>query len=113
MKKPAHLFSAILLAASLHADPLPTVTSNPGEDINSAGLRTWEGGVRVPAIFSWPGHLPTGAINRATLSSLDIVPLAVALAGGKLPADRVFDGRDPFPALQGKATSPHRALHWM
>jgi arylsulfatase A-like enzyme len=81
--------------------------------LRSGGVTTWEGGVRVPAIFSWPGHLPTGAINRATLSSLDIVPLAVALAGGKLPADRVFDGRDPFPALQGKASSPNRALHWM
>jgi len=38
---------------------------------------------------------------------------AVAVAGGTLPDDRVFDGRDPLPALQGKAASPQRALHWI
>ena len=27
--------------------------------------------------------------------------------------DGVFDGRDPLPALQGKAASPHSALHWI
>ena len=43
MKTPAHLLPALLLAASLHADPLPAVTRQPGEDVNSAGLRTRQG----------------------------------------------------------------------
>ena len=47
------------------------------------------------------------------LSSLDIVPLAVAVAGGALPTDRVFDGRNPLPALLDGAASPHQALHWV
>jgi arylsulfatase A-like enzyme len=81
--------------------------------LRGGGVTAWEGGVRVPALFRWPGHLPAGAVNRVMLSSLDIVPLAVAVAGGKLPDDRVFDGCDPLPALQGKAASPHRALHWV
>ena len=36
--------------------------------------------------------------SRTMLSSLDIVPLAVGVAGGALPVDRVFDGRDPLPS---------------
>lgn len=81
--------------------------------LRSGGVTTCEGGVRVPAVFRWPGRLPAGAVNRTVLSSLDIVPLAVGTAGGTLPRDRVFDGRDPLPALRGQAASPHRALHWI
>jgi len=81
--------------------------------LRSGGVTVCEGGVRVPAIFRWPGHLSSGSENRAMLSTLDVVPLAVGVAGGALPADRVIDGRDPLPALKGEADSPHQALHWM
>ena len=81
--------------------------------LRSGGVTACEGGVRVPALFRWPGHLPAGRLNRVMLSSLDIVPLAVAVAGGKLPDGRVFDGCNPLPALQGQAASPHAALHWI
>ena len=81
--------------------------------LRDGGVTTCEGGVRVPALFRWPGHLPAGAVNRVMLSSLDFVPLAVTVAGGTLPDDRVFDGCDPLPALQGEAASPHPALHWI
>lgn len=81
--------------------------------LRGGGVTACEGGVRVPALFRWPGRLPAGAVNRVMLSSLDLVPLAVAVAGGTLPDGRVFDGRDPLPALQGKAASPHSALQWI
>jgi len=81
--------------------------------LRGGGVTACEGGVRVPALFRWPGHLSAGTVSRVMLSSLDVVPLAVAVAGGRLPDDRIFDGRDPLPALQGKAASPHCALHWI
>lgn len=81
--------------------------------LRSGGVTTCEGGVRVPAIFRMPGHLPAGVVNRSMLSSLDILPLVVGVAGISLPDDRVFDGRGPLPALKGEATSEHRALHWI
>jgi arylsulfatase A-like enzyme len=56
--------------------------------------------------------LPSGSVNHAVLSSLDIVPLAVSLAGGTLPTDRTFDGRDPLPALRDEKYSAPRALYW-
>jgi arylsulfatase A-like enzyme len=81
--------------------------------LREGGVTTCEGGVRVPAVFRWPGRLAPGTVNRTMLSSLDVLPLALAVAGGTLPVDRVFDGRNPLPALQGRAASPHRALHWV
>jgi arylsulfatase A-like enzyme len=81
--------------------------------LRGGSVTACEGGVRVPALFRWPGQLPAGAVNRVMLSSLDMLPLAVAVAGGTLPDDRAFDGCDPLPALRGTATPPHRALHWI
>jgi arylsulfatase A-like enzyme len=96
-------------AFMLHDRGLEVQSNLPLRD---GGVTTCEGGVRVPAIFRWPERLPAGAVNRTMLSSLDMVPLAVGVAGGKLPTDRAIDGRDPLPALEGKAASPHAALHW-
>lgn len=52
---------------------------------------TWEGGVRTPAIFWWPGTIAPATIT-AMGSGLDLLPTAAALAGAALPADRVIDG---------------------
>jgi arylsulfatase A-like enzyme len=80
--------------------------------LRSGGVTTYEGGLRVPAMFRWPERLPANALSRAMLSTLDILPLALGAAGGELPADRIMDGRDPLPALAGAGDSPHEALFW-
>jgi len=54
---------------------------------------TWEGGVRVPGIFYWPGVV-TPQIERAPASTLDVLPTIFSIAGIDLPADRSFDGRN-------------------
>lgn len=72
-----------------------------------------EGGFRVPFAMQWPGHLPAGTVSNQVISSLDLFPTAVALAGGELPKDRVIDGVDVMPYLTGKTTSaPHDVLRW-
>ncbi len=81
--------------------------------LRDGGVTTYEGGIRVSAIVRWPGRLKPGTICRAMLSSLDVLPLIVAAAGGELPTDRVIDGRDPIKTLAGEAPSPHAALHWV
>lgn len=70
----------------------------------------YEGGIRVPAIFRWPGRLPAGQVCRAMLSHLDLLPLCLGAAGLPVPEDRVLDGRDPLPALRGETGSPHERL---
>ena len=66
----------------------------------------YEGSIRVPALFRWPGVLPDNQVNTSVLSNLDVLPLCLRAAQLEPPADRVLDGRDPLPALCG-AASPH------
>ena len=77
------------------------------------GNKGWlhEGGLRVPFLWSWPGHLPEGTTYDAPLSALDVLPTALSLAGVPLPAN--LDGLDVFPHLTGARREPAReTLHW-
>src|SRR5688572_678232 len=71
-----------------------------GDHAGSAGpLRegkgtTFEGGVRVPAIFRWPGRIPAGAVCREPAMTIDLLPTLANLIGAQLPAGHVVDGKD-------------------
>ncbi len=72
-----------------------------------------EGGFRVPFAMQWPGHLKAGTVSDQVISSLDLFPTAVAMAGGELPKDRVIDGVNLIPYLTGKnKAAPHEVLCW-
>jgi arylsulfatase A-like enzyme len=45
-------------------------------------LTTWEGGMRVPLLIRWPGHIKPGIIKDQIFSMLDFVPTLVDIAGG-------------------------------
>ena len=64
---------------------------------------TWEGGMRVPAVFRWPGRIPAGLEIGELASILDIYPTVAELAGLRLPSDRVMDGCSLSDMLQGQA----------
>ncbi len=70
----------------------------------------WEGGMRVPLIARWPGHIQPGTTSGAISMNIDLFPTLTRLAGAKLPADRPLDGRDIFDLLQGSEKSPHEYL---
>jgi arylsulfatase A-like enzyme len=74
---------------------------------------TWEGGVREPTIAWWPGTVPAGTVCDAVISELDMLPTLVNLSGGRVPSDRVIDGKDIWPLLTGQSKqSPHEALFY-
>jgi len=85
---------------------------------NSAGpLRgskgtVWEGGHRVPAVASWPGHIPAGTVSHQTGMGMDLLVTMASLAGAPLPTDRVYDGVDLSPVLLGKGTLAPRSVFW-
>lgn len=60
---------------------------------------TWEGGVRVPGVFCWPGTIPPMSREKTPASTMDILPTVFALAGESLPTGRTLDGRDIRPFL--------------
>jgi arylsulfatase A-like enzyme len=76
-------------------------------------LTHYEGGARVPMIMRWPGKLEAGAVYSGITSLMDLLPTTVAAAGGRLPADRSYDGVDVLPFVVGKAPGqPHDVLIW-
>jgi arylsulfatase A-like enzyme len=89
-----------------------------GRDAGSAGpLRgakgsTWEGGMRVPTIAWWPGKIAAGSVSDTVAGTIDLLPTAVAVAGGTLPAEPKIDGRDISPLLLGKTTEAAREAHF-
>lgn len=60
---------------------------------------TWEGGVRVPGVWYWPGTIPAARIVHAPASTFDVLPTIFALAGEPRPTGRTLDGRDIRPLL--------------
>jgi len=65
-----------------------------------------EGGVRVPAIFYWPGKLAPRIVDEP-LDMVDVMPTVLALAGAKGSADHPFDGKDIWTTLAAGQPSPH------
>ncbi|HEY3899258.1 MAG TPA: sulfatase-like hydrolase/transferase [Chthoniobacter sp.] len=73
----------------------------------------YEGGVRVPFVASWPGHLPSGKDYDLPVSSLDVFATALACANIPMPTDRPYDGVNLIPYLKGEKTeAPHPQLFW-
>ncbi len=72
----------------------------------------WEGGLRVPFIVRWPGHVPAGLVNNEFLTSLEILPTLLAATGASAPENVTLDGFDMWPVLRGKQPSPRREMFW-
>jgi len=53
----------------------------------------YEGGFRVPAIVSWPGHVPAGKVENGIMSGLDWFPTFVAAAGDPNVKDELSKGK--------------------
>jgi arylsulfatase A-like enzyme len=71
-------------------------------------LRGWkgstnEGGERVPCIIRWPGKIPAGSVNNEIVTSMDIFPTIAHYCNGKVPDDRIIDGKNIAPLLEGIA----------
>jgi arylsulfatase len=76
-------------------------------DAGSAGklrdgkFSTFEGGMRMPCLACWPGKIKPGRVEDRPAMMFDWFPTFVGLAGGKLPEDRVIDGKDLSGVLLG------------
>ncbi len=71
---------------------------------------TFEGGIRVPFVMQWPGTIKPGQTVDTPVSSLDLLPTALAAAGQPIPAP--LEGKSLLPALRGEAPFPTRSLPW-
>ena len=72
----------------------------------------WEGGIRVPFIARWPGHITPGTTVDEMAISTDLFATLGLAGGGELPKNVIIDSKDILPLIQGKAKSPHEYLCW-
>lgn len=64
---------------------------------------TYEGGLRVPCLARWPGHIPSGRVSDAIFATIDFLPTLGKLAGFEVPSARIIDGVDQTELLLGKS----------
>ncbi|MFV1994581.1 MAG: sulfatase [Verrucomicrobiales bacterium] len=103
-----------LKASGLDDNTLVIFTSDNGAAVGSSlPLRNrkasvYDGGIREPTVFRWPGKIPAGSTCTEVAATIDVLPTLAALCGGELPG-REIDGRDIRPLLfaQEDARSPH------
>jgi len=90
-----------------------------GDHAGSAGpLRdgkgsAFEGGQRVPTVAHWPARIAPGSVQNSLISFVDLLPTFSALAGVKLPADRVIDGEDITHLLTSEAQREDQRFYYM
>ena len=80
--------------------------------LRGAKQQNYEGGIRTPFIVSWPAAFKGGRTLDTPISSLDILPTALAAAGVALPTEKPLDGKSLLPLLT-QTTSRHiETFYW-
>ncbi len=75
--------------------------------------QTYEGGIRVPYIFKWKGHIPANTVSKEPIIHVDLYPTILALTNSKSPLDYPLDGEDLSPVLLNPDKKTKRdALIW-
>ncbi|WP_231617395.1 sulfatase family protein [Novipirellula aureliae] len=83
----------------------------------SGGLRggkrsDHEGGIRVPGLARWPGHIAAGSTSDIPIIGTDIFATALDMAGVPLPTDRTIDSVSLLPVFEGKPVERRIPLFW-
>ena len=68
----------------------------------------FEGALRVPFVVRWPGRIQAGHSSDEIVHAMDLFPTLAKIAGGKVPDDRIIDGRDMTDFFLGKTEKSGR-----
>ena len=77
----------------------------------------YEGGIRVPMIARWPGHVPAGVVSDQVWAFWDVLPTLAELAGASDTVPDDIDGLSVLPTLLGPEAAghpqeDHGVLYW-
>jgi arylsulfatase A len=72
----------------------------------------YDGGIRVPGIVQWPGHVAPGTTSDDPVSGLDLLPTVCEVAGVARPDDRILDGASFTPVFSRKPVTRVKPLYW-
>lgn len=69
-----------------------------------------EGGIRTPFVAKWPNRIKSGQVSDQVFHEVDLLPTLIAAAGipDYQPTDRVIDGVNQLPFLEGEQEQSNR-----
>ena len=94
--------------------PLPSFDHARTGGLRGSKLSLYEGGIRVPFIVRWPGHVTAGQVDeRTVLEAVDLFPTLCSIAHASPPTvSAVFDGEDMTEALVNEPTAHVKTIFW-
>lgn len=72
----------------------------------------YEGGIRVPGIVRWPGHVRPDRISDVPICGTDFLPTVCDIVGLAPPGDRTLDGMSVRGLLEGGTIDRAKPLYW-
>jgi arylsulfatase A-like enzyme len=70
----------------------------------------WEGGIRVPLLMKWPGHIPANRTTSQVGIVMDLTATIAAATGSPVPPDARLEGINLLPLVQAGAKPVERTL---
>jgi arylsulfatase A len=82
---------------------------------SNAPFRGWkrslfDGGIRMPAMVSWPGTVPAGETRDQVVIAMDLFATVAEVSGAAVPKDRTIDGRSWMPIFKNAKAPGHETL---
>lgn len=71
----------------------------------------YEGGIRMPAIMSWPERIGAGQVSSEICASMDVFPTILKAAGGDT-SEYELDGMDIMPVVADGVSNADREVFW-
>lgn len=72
----------------------------------------YEGGIRVPFICKWPGHVEAGSTCDVTIAGTDLYPTFLEISGAQVPQGYVLDGESIIPLLTQSGSLNREAIYF-
>jgi len=93
--------------------PLPSFRGSRAAGLRGTKLSLYEGGIRMPFIIRWPGHIAEGKVDSTSvLNSTDLLPTLTSLADISLPPNYQGDGENRKSVFMGTASPRKKDMFW-
>ena len=93
--------------------PLPSFRGSREAGLRGSKLSLYEGGIRMPFIVTWPGHIPEGVTDSlSVLNSTDLLPTLAAITSAGLTANYKGDGENRESVWLGTPSLRDKDMYW-
>lgn len=82
--------------------------SDHGEQFPRAKCSNYEAGLHIPFMVKWPGHVAPSTVCNALISTVDLLPTFIEMAGGTVPAR--LPGKSLLPLFAAEKDSIHSSI---